>query len=42
MSSAMGEAKMKEPEGGFSSMGLASMFDRMAGNEEKTSKGRFL
>jgi hypothetical protein len=35
----MGEAKMREPEGGFSSMGLASMFERLAGYEEKRIKG---
>jgi hypothetical protein len=39
MGSAMGEAKMKEPEGGFSSTGLASMFERLAGDKEKRSKG---
>jgi hypothetical protein len=33
----MGEAKMREPEGGFSSFRLASMFDRMSVGEKVSS-----
>jgi hypothetical protein len=33
----MGDAQMREPEGGFSSPGLASMFDRMSVGEKDSS-----
>jgi hypothetical protein len=36
--SASGGATMKEPEGGFSNLGLAKMFDNMVGKRNGTSK----
>ncbi|KAH5134869.1 hypothetical protein HBH69_242490 [Parastagonospora nodorum] len=37
--SAMGESNMTEPEDSFSSIGLAKMFDKMAGYKEERSEG---